>query len=212
MTRLPIPAGVLWALEDPRSFRGPWLPAEAAAVARAVEKRRREFGCGRHLARGLLLKLGIEAGPLLPCADRRLPWPSPVVGSLSHCEDACVVVAALRQNWTSVGIDVEPDLPLRTETLNVVTTSEERSRFGDGLPPGDWGKASFVAKEAYYKAQYEMTRRRLEFSDVELRFDGPPAPEEVVGFEARSSKAPALRGWLSRSDGHVWALSCAGRS
>ncbi|MEM6367948.1 MAG: 4'-phosphopantetheinyl transferase superfamily protein [Myxococcota bacterium] len=202
-----LPSDVLWATGDPRRFDGPWLPAEAAVVARSVEKRRREFGCGRHLARSLLSRLGFEVAALPPSSDRRVPWPLEVVGSVSHCEDLCLVAVARRQDWTSVGVDIEPDTPLAADTLPIVTTASEQARFQPSLPAQVWGKAAFVAKEAYYKAQFELTRRFLEFEDVEVHFERPPARAQIVSFQCSSSRAPSLTGRLLRSDGHVWAFS-----
>lgn len=207
-----LPSDVLWAAADPRRFNGPWLPEEEAVVARSVEKRRREFGCGRHLARELLGRLGLRVGVLVPLSDRRLPWPSEAVGSVSHCEDMCLVAVALREKWNSVGVDVEPDTPLALDTLAIVASPKEQESFRSEIELSTWGKSCFVAKEAYYKAQFEVTRRFLEFRDVELSFEAPPREGRAIGFECRSAKAPRLRGRLLRSEGHVWAFSGYPRS
>src|SRR5215469_16812348 len=74
----------------------PLRPAEAAIVARAVEKRRAEFATGRACAHAALDAWGAPDAPLLPGPDRAPLWPDGFVGSISHARGACAAVAAPR--------------------------------------------------------------------------------------------------------------------
>ena len=80
-----LPAGV----ECAEAFGDPpeaaLFPAEEALLARAVQKRRREFATGRHCARSALGALGVGPAPILPGQAGAPQWPSGIVGSITHC-------------------------------------------------------------------------------------------------------------------------------
>jgi len=59
------------------------FPAEEAAIARAVPKRRREFTTGRACARAALAKLGLPPAPIVPGLRGAPQWPAGVTGSRS---------------------------------------------------------------------------------------------------------------------------------
>jgi 4'-phosphopantetheinyl transferase EntD len=61
------------------------FPEEITLVARATEKRRREFTAGRECARAALAGLGLAAVPILRGYRGAPQWPDGVVGSITHC-------------------------------------------------------------------------------------------------------------------------------
>ena len=195
------PVGLCWAQGDPRTFDGPWLPEEAECVARAIPKRKREFGLGRALARQVARELGHALGPMPPGSDRRPPWPSELRMSIAHCEDLCVVLGARSEAFVTIGVDVEPVGVSMTGLIEHVTTASERARWTRDLNPEAWAAATFVAKEAFYKAQFELTERVLEFDDVRCVFDAPPGPHKV-SFTCTPHRGPALSGEIVRTEGH----------
>lgn len=88
------------------------FPEEERVVARAVEKRRREFTTGRACARLALERLGIGA-VAIPNGERGEPlWPSGVVGSITHCRGYCGCAVAKAGDVVVVGIDAEVHEPL----------------------------------------------------------------------------------------------------
>jgi enterobactin synthetase component D / holo-[acyl-carrier protein] synthase len=146
------------------------LPEERALVARAVEKRQREFATGRVLARRLLASLGRPGVPLGQAQDRAPLWPVNVVGSISHTRDLCAVAVAERSDARSIGVDVEQRHPLKPE-LHAMVLRPAETRWITELPEADRGEHAmlfFSAKECTYKCQYPLTRLFLDFSDVEL--------------------------------------------
>ena len=157
------------------------LPEEAACVARAVDKRRREFAAGRVLARRLLAELGCPPGPLLPAPDRVPRWPEGIVGSLAHSTEH-VVVAVARAGagagaggggLRALGVDLERRAPLDEELWGVVLRPEER-RHVEALPAAERGEHAllvFCVKEAAYKAQYPLSGEVLEFAEVAAEVD-----------------------------------------
>ncbi|MEV7014031.1 4'-phosphopantetheinyl transferase superfamily protein [Streptosporangium sp. NPDC051022] len=153
------------------------LPEEEAAVARAVDKRRREFTTARHCARQALGRLGLPPVPILP-GERGAPgWPRGVTGAITHC--AGYRAAAVSLEALTVGIDAEPHEPLPDGVLPAVSLPDERSalkRLGGGI---HWDRLLFSAKESVYKAWFPLARRWLDFEEAHVTF----APSG--GFTAR---------------------------
>jgi 4'-phosphopantetheinyl transferase EntD len=166
------------------------FPAEEAVIARAVDKRRREFSTVRYCARQALKSLGLPPVPILP-GERGAPtWPDGVVGSMTHCLGYRAAALAFSRDIVTVGIDAEPDEPLPDGVLDAIALPSERSVHGRLL---------FSAKESVYKAWFPLARVFLDFSEAELTFDDDVfsarilVPGPVTGFSGR---------WLIR-DGFV---------
>ena len=182
------------------------FPEEAALVARAVDKRRREFAAVRGCARRALVHLGHPPVPLLT-GDRGAPrWPSGVVGSLTHCSGYAAAAVAPAQAVLGLGIDAEPHAPLPHGVLEAVTSPAERAAVTDLLaarPDVRWDSLLFSAKESVYKCWFPLARRWLGFGDVALDVD--PAGGT---FAARLLvPGPTVAGReLTRFDGR-WAVS-----
>jgi 4'-phosphopantetheinyl transferase EntD len=149
-------------------------PAEAAAVAHAVPKRRREFGTVRHCARQALVELGWPTAPpvsLLPGEHREPGWPDGIVGSLTHCAGYRAAAVARAAEVRSVGIDAEPHGPLPAGVLDSVALPEELHRLAAlaaAHPDTHWDRLLFSAKESVYKAWFPLARRWLGFADASL--------------------------------------------
>ena len=150
------------------------LPEEASSIARAVEKRRLEFACGRHFARRAMKRFG--------CADRALPvgpgrapiWPPGLIGSISHSDQYCAVAVAPTAQASAIGIDVEQVASFRPEIARLVLTASEIAVNLNSLPSERQLTGSaviFSAKESLYKCLHPLTRAWLGFGDVEVRLD-----------------------------------------
>jgi len=165
---------------------------ERQAIARAVEKRRREFTAGRLCARSLLAEMGHPASALL-VGDQGAPlWPADIVGSITHCADRCFVALAERSRFVGVGIDVEPASPLSEALLQMVCTPREleMGRSWAGVDE-NWSKIIFSAKESYYKCYFPIARHVLDFLDVEVQLD--PAQRTFIAT-LRHAALPAAAG------------------
>lgn len=155
-------------LQDNRLF-----PDELQHIARAVEKRRAEFGTARVCARRALAQLGLEPCSLVPNRDRSPRWPPGIKGSISHTKNCCAVVVTGAPDVIGLGIDIEEDAPLLAELMPMICTPEERlwiSTFGRDSR-GWLAKLIFSAKEAFYKCQYDVTRTLIDFQEVQLSID-----------------------------------------
>ncbi|WP_327263457.1 4'-phosphopantetheinyl transferase superfamily protein [Streptomyces sp. NBC_01232] len=160
---------------------GVLLPAEEAVVADVAAGRRREFATVRHCARRALRELGGSGRPaapvaLLPDGDGVPRWPAGVVGSLTHTRGYRAAAVALAADVARLGIDAEPDRPLRAGVLETIALPAERAALPGPSGAGVcWDRLLFCAKEAAYKAWFPQARVRLGFRDVEVAFCGPPA-------------------------------------
>lgn len=148
-------------------------PEEESLVARAVEKRQREFATTRLCARRALSLLGETPGPLRAGPRGEPLWAAGLVGSLTHCDGYRAAAVARGGDIVALGIDAEPDGPLPGGVLDLVTLPEERrvlralGRFGDA----SWDRLLFSAKESVFKAWYPVTRRELAFREAVLDID-----------------------------------------
>ena len=146
---------------------------EWAFIKAAVVKRRAEFGTARVLARRALERLGFPPLPLVPAADRSPVWPTGVVGSITHTHGYCAVVLDGSPPAISVGIDIERLAALDQGTRARILTAAEQ-RWLEMQPSEARAKLAtliFSAKEAYYKCQYPVSRRLLDFRDVQIEVD-----------------------------------------
>lgn len=157
-------------------------PVEAEHVAGAVLRRRVEYSAGRWCARRALRRLGLPPLAVRTAPDRSPQWPVAVVGSITHTGDApggyCGVAVARASEVRALGIDAEESTPLEASLWPTVLTEGERAnlmaRTGvDGaVDVGIVAKILFSAKECFYKAQFPLSRRFLDFRDVEVALVG----------------------------------------
>jgi 4'-phosphopantetheinyl transferase EntD len=166
---LPAEAETAETYADPPGL--PLFSAEEAVIARAVDKRRREFTTVRHCARAALERLGVTPGSILP-GERGAPlWPEGVVGSMTHCAGFRGCAVAHAGDLRTIGLDAEPAAPLPDGVLDAIALPEERAairRLGPGVP---WDRLLFSAKESVYKAWFPLTRRFLEFHQARIELD-----------------------------------------
>jgi 4'-phosphopantetheinyl transferase EntD len=149
----------------------PLFPEEAALVARAVAKRRREFAAVRSCARRAMEKLGVPPQPVLP-GERGAPrWPAGLAGSMTHCDGYCAAALVRAADLASLGIDAETHGPLPEGVLSAVALPSEAERLRHlAAQRSDvhWDRLLFSAKEAVYKAWFPLTGKWLDFTEAEI--------------------------------------------
>src|SRR5260370_32090209 len=177
-----LPAGVASAeaFSDPPDIV--LFPEEEALLARAVDKRRREFSTARNCARRALADLGVAPTPILR-GERGAPqWPSGTVGSITHCAGYRAAAVARARDVLTIGLDAEPDDVLPDGVIDLVSLPRERDRLRDlaAAAPGTcWDRLLFSAKEAVYKAWFPLALRWLGLQDADITLnrtnatDGP---------------------------------------
>ncbi|MFJ8487924.1 4'-phosphopantetheinyl transferase [Streptomyces sp. NPDC094038] len=160
-------------LGDEAIREAPLYPEEAALVARAVPKRRREFAAVRACARSAMEKLGVPPQPVVSGARGAPQWPDGLVGSMTHCEGYCAAALVRATDLASLGIDAEPHAALPEGVAEAVLLPAERGRLGllaAERPGVHWDRLLFSAKESVYKAWFPLTGKWLDFmeADIEL--------------------------------------------
>ncbi|MEV5536739.1 4'-phosphopantetheinyl transferase superfamily protein [Saccharopolyspora shandongensis] len=193
------------------------FPEEEALIARARDKRRREFTTGRWCAHQALSRLGMPPAPLLR-GERGAPqWPAGILGSITHCTGYRAAVAARAEEVHTVGIDAEPHAPLPDGVLNVVSLEVERAdlaRLSAARPDTHWDRILFSCKETVYKAWYPITGRWLGFEDARLELGTGTFTAHLrkEGAELAGRPLTTFTGrWLVR-DGLVVSAIAATRS
>ncbi len=159
----------LWGPGDPATL----LPEELASVRDFAPMRLREFAGARQCARLALADLGVASAPLLVGVGREPLWPAGITGSITHTAGYCAAAVCRVDTVVSLGIDAERLVTMDRAEWQALFRPAEIDWL-DSLAPQDrlvMACTLFSAKESYFKCQYPLTRRWLEFQDVELRFD-----------------------------------------
>ena len=104
---------------------------ERKAFANSVAKVQRASGAARTVARELMMRLGCEPQAIPKSASGAPIWPAGLVGSLAHDAQVAVAAMARRDDFASLGIDIEPAEPLDTDLLNLIATADERKRIAE---------------------------------------------------------------------------------
>jgi len=152
------------------------FPAERQVVSRACARRRREFATGRACARQALTNLGLPP-VAIPRGERGQPlWPDGLVGSITHCTGMRASAVAMTTVASSIGIDAEVNAPLSDPIFQRIAFGEELQLSREPADLGEVGSVHldrllFSAKEAVYKAWFQLCPRWLGFSDVEVSID-----------------------------------------
>ena len=171
-------------------------PQEFEAIRNAVPRRQREFAAGRQAAREALAQIGWSPAAIPSAPDRSPVWPAGLVGSIAHNDRACIAIVGRQSEVGSAGIDLENDEPIAPDLWSIICTPAERA-YIRSQPASVQGRVVtrlFSAKEAFYKWQYPLTHRMLEFQQVEVELD--------VNHR-RFSVSHDIRGSLGRVSGHI---------
>jgi 4'-phosphopantetheinyl transferase EntD len=140
--------------------------AEITSIGNAVVSVRRASGAARLVAKELLSKLGSPPNLDLSKSASGAPrWPQGFVGSLAHDREVAVALVAPSRLLRSVGVDVEPTLPLPEHLLDLVATRSEQRQLAGSLVSA---RLLFCMKEAVYKATHPLDGVLLEHLDVEI--------------------------------------------
>jgi enterobactin synthetase component D len=170
---------------------------ERSAIGGAIPRRQREYAAGRNAARQAMAAIGWPSAAVPSALDRSPIWPSGLVGSIAHTHSACVAVVTRQQDVAAIGIDLEDDEPIESDLWHTICTPAELAFLMAQPTPlrGVLVRRLFAIKEAVYKCQFPLTKRLLDFQEVEVVFepvstpssfqaiiDGPPAPTNLTGF------------------------------
>ena len=158
------------AIDD---LQGELFTSEKHHVAGCVDKRRREFTAGRTAARMAMARLGFAPAEILVGQNKEPLWPPQVIGSISHTDDTCLCLVAPSGRYPSIGVDLEASDHMEKELADHILTANEQNSLAT-LPDQlqlQRMTAIFSAKESFFKYQFPLTGRLLEFTEMEIRLD-----------------------------------------
>lgn len=150
------------------------FPEEELIVRNALESRRREFMTARACAREALIQLGLPPQAIPIGAHGDPQWPDQVVGSITHCDGYRAAALAHVRDFTTIGIDAEPNRPLPDGVLEAIASSDEHEWVQRRMKETTdlcWDRLLFSIKESLYKAWFPLTKRILGFEDATVLID-----------------------------------------
>ncbi|NUR63823.1 MAG: 4'-phosphopantetheinyl transferase superfamily protein [Catenulispora sp.] len=212
---LPAEVAVAETFDDPSD--AVLFPEEEAAIARAVEKRRREYITARHCARLAMARLGLPPVAIGTGGNREPLWPAGVVGSMTHCDGYRAAAVARSVDVPGLGIDAEPHGALPTGVLDTIARPDEvpmLEALAAARPQVWWDRLLFSAKESVYKAWYPVAERWLGFEEAsldvepgEVRDDGSITGGYTVRIHQSGAPLTRMAGrWMVESGFVVTAI------
>jgi 4'-phosphopantetheinyl transferase EntD len=141
---------------------------EAVCFQGAISKVRRQAGAARIVARQLLSRLNYEDVAIAKTSSGAPLWPAGIVGSLAHEERVALAAVARKDDFLTLGVDIESAEELPKDLAGIIATSSERSRYGESFLRC---RQLFAAKEAVYKAIFPLDQCFLDFHDIEVELE-----------------------------------------
>ena len=130
--------------------------------------RDREFLLGRYCASKALELMGRDKGVVGQNHDGSPIWPNGTIGSITHSKGFAVAVAALSKDYQSLGIDLEQMNRLKPTSIARIVHESEQNSIKDDVRRGT---VLFALKESFYKAQFPIYKKKLNFKDVAFSID-----------------------------------------
>ncbi len=163
---------------------------EEIALCNQYEATRQlDFNRGRYCAHQCLGHFGKHQA-ILKDEDGVPLWPSEIKGSISHSFGLAGAVVALEKEIVAVGLDIERIGRIDRDLWNVLFTEKEieylnQHSFNDQR---QLSTLIFSVKEAYFKMQYPVTRKGMEFDDLEIEMNGNEVKINTMGELSRELK------------------------
>jgi 4'-phosphopantetheinyl transferase EntD len=189
------PQGVSVAWSNTPAAGDALLPSERRYTRGMASHRLASFAQGRTCARAALAGLGYRESPV-PVGEQRAPlWPRGIAGSITHRAGHSLAVACRVQVARSVGIDLEQTGATESDVLALVCTPEERQWLARQACP-DAGRVLFAIKESIYKCLWPLTRRYIDFREVEVALDPDTGRYAARAMDSRlhAPTVAAIRG------------------
>jgi 4'-phosphopantetheinyl transferase EntD len=172
------PENVFFKIAAPWMWDTPVCSAEETLIAKAVDKRKREFRAGRNCAHALFEEHGIACDALLKGIQREPAWPEGWVGSISHTDGMCAVAIASQSHYLGIGLDVEQDTPLSDGVRKMICSPSEmdhinalKTENGHRFGSLALDKVNFSAKESFHKVYFPLNHHTLGFLDANVEFE-----------------------------------------
>jgi 4'-phosphopantetheinyl transferase EntD len=170
-----------------RNYRGRASLSDEKNIPQGFSvKRREEFVAGRMCANEALRRFGLPLSQVGREASGAPIWPAGVLGSITHTNAIAAAVIAPASEFKAVGLDIEEVGAVDVNLWPLLFSEPETLRLGEAAPFARTclATALFAAKEAFYKAQWPLTREWVDFLDVEVELS-----DRAFSIRPLSSKA-----------------------
>jgi 4'-phosphopantetheinyl transferase EntD len=158
--------GIFGAALDDAGQPVPLNPHEEIFVAKAAQKRRRDFALGRACARAALAQLG-HGEAVIGVGEGGAPrWPAGIAGSITHTRGYAAALAS--KSFSGVGVDAERVGGVTQDLWPRLFDAAECEQLTglDGEGRAIMATLFFSAKETAYKA-WQM-KGALAFRDIRI--------------------------------------------
>ena len=117
-------------------------------------------------------------------------WPNGMTGSISHIKEYAGAIVAKKENYLSMGMDIEQIGRITSDLWPVIFTHNEMNylRKFSYQSQKKVSTLFFSMKEAYYKMQYPLIKSEIENDDIEVVLSG-----NDVQFEIKNSNLVKLK-------------------
>ncbi|MEP0985159.1 4'-phosphopantetheinyl transferase superfamily protein [Ekhidna sp.] len=146
-------------------------PEEKKLMENYEPRRKRDFIRGRYCAHQCLSKIDSRK-PIGKDADGSPVWPGGITGSISHCSQMAGSIAARKEEYVSVGLDIELIGRIEREIWSILFTENERIFIAKktSIEQKKYSTVIFSLKEAYFKMMHPITKIGLEPKHIEVDF------------------------------------------
>lgn len=175
-------------------------------VARAVDKRRKEFSTGRQFAMQAQRTLGVPPAFVEHAEDRSPRWPADLMGSISHTDTLALVVLMRKAQYAGMGVDMEEANKVTEPIAQMVLTAREQEALRELQHVRNPEAIIFSGKEAIYKAVNPLVGLMIDFTEVELDFDLQQPGSfraRYVGPNQENRLLESGQGWFEYYEDHV---------
>lgn len=173
MIKLPLPEGVVAHFTSSVVEERVLYPEELELCVDFEPKRMLDFCRGRYCAHKCLEMLGYQQPVLKSCEGMPL-LPYGITGSISHSLNMAGCIMGSKDQYLSIGVDVEAIGRISPELWQVLFTPGEIDCIRR-QPIHTWDKMStlfYTVKEAYYKMQFPITMVGMEYDDLRVVYQG----------------------------------------
>jgi phosphopantetheine--protein transferase-like protein len=145
-------------------------PEEILLTKNFESLRINSFCSGRYCAHKCLEEFEVYSTPILINANGSPQWPEGFVGSISHSQNYAGAVVARKENFKSIGLDIEEVNRIQPDIWHLLFTSDEQSFLSIHSEREQQLLATifFSIKEAFYKYSSSLTEEFIDFLDVKV--------------------------------------------
>lgn len=167
-----LPSGVVARFTDKPVRLENLFPEERIISSQYEQRRIDDFAKGRYCAHQCLQTLD-HSQPINQSKDGSPVWPDGFTGSISHSQPFAGAILSRKENYLSVGLDIEK-IGRITQDLWPILYSKSELTYLTAQPIKLQSQLSTIIyslKEAFYKMQFPLFKIGMEHKDLQILFD-----------------------------------------